>query len=69
MDTLILVIILGYFFPTIISLLRRHNVGGVLIINFLLGWSVIGWIISLIMACGSQSKTVIINNNSKKEKE
>jgi hypothetical protein len=31
---------------------RRINVGRVVVVNVLLGWSVIGWIIALVMASG-----------------
>ena len=51
----ILVIILGfiaYIVPTIVAL-RRHvpNAGSVIVINMLLGWSIIGWAVALAMAC------------------
>jgi hypothetical protein len=32
----------------------HHNQGGIFILNFLLGWTAIGWIIALVMACGSK---------------
>jgi hypothetical protein len=43
-----------YMFPTIIAHLRRHNTGGVAIINVLTGWTVIGWFVALVMACGAR---------------
>lgn len=40
-----------YFLPTMIAAQRRHhNTLGVFLLNFFLGWSVIGWIIALIWA-------------------
>lgn len=40
-----------YFLPSIIALARnKHNIGTILLINFFLGWTAIGWIIALVMA-------------------
>jgi hypothetical protein len=40
-----------YFLPTIIVLARRKkNVLGPILVNVLLGWTVIGWIVALIWA-------------------
>ena len=38
-----------YFLPTIIALVRRHPSGLLIgLINFLLGWSFVGWIVCLV---------------------
>ena len=40
-----------YFLPTIIVLARRKkNVLGPILVNVLLGWTIIGWIVALIWA-------------------
>lgn len=40
-----------YFLPTFVAAQRsHHNVLGVFLVNFLFGWSVIGWIIALVWA-------------------
>lgn len=40
-----------YFLPTIIVLLRRKkNVLGPILVNVLLGWTIVGWIVALIWA-------------------
>lgn len=40
-----------YMFPTIIALARKKkNVGAIFILNFLLGWTLLGWIVALIWA-------------------
>jgi hypothetical protein len=41
-----------YFLPFIVALLRSHNPGGVFVVNLLLGWTLIGWAVALVMACG-----------------
>jgi hypothetical protein len=44
-----------YFLPFMIANSRRHhNQGGIFILNLLLGWTAIGWVIALVMACGSK---------------
>jgi len=40
-----------YFLPTIIAAARhKTNLVGIFLVNFLLGWSVIGWIVALVWA-------------------
>jgi hypothetical protein len=40
-----------YFFPSIIALAKsRPNTLTIVLINFFLGWSLIGWIVALVMA-------------------
>jgi hypothetical protein len=46
---LIGMIILCYFFPTIIAVSRHHRNGSaIFLVNLFFGWSVIGWLIALI---------------------
>lgn len=43
-----------YFLPSIIAILRKkRNLVAIILLNFLFGWSVIGWIITLIWALTS----------------
>jgi hypothetical protein len=45
---------LGYFLPWAIAATRgKSNQAGVGIVNLLVGWTVIGWIVALVMACGA----------------
>jgi hypothetical protein len=39
-----------YFLPTIIASNRGHSVAGILLLNLLIGWTGIGWIILLLWA-------------------
>ncbi len=42
-----------YFLPTIIAANRQHhNVGAIVVVNLLLGWTFIGWVVALAMASG-----------------
>lgn len=49
-------LVVAYFVPTFIAN-RRHtvNVGAVAVVNVLLGWTCIGWIIALAMAAGGMT--------------
>lgn len=41
----------AYFLPTIIAFKRgKRNRGAILALNLLLGWTVLGWVISLVWA-------------------
>lgn len=62
----------AYFFPTLIALIRRKsNAGAIFILNFFLGWTFIGWIVSLVWAVSGnpQPTQVIINNSMTPEKK
>lgn len=40
-----------YFLPTIIAVVRKvRNLGSVVVINFFLGWTLIGWVVALSMS-------------------
>lgn len=60
------ILFIPYFLPTIIALIRRsNNSGGIFLLNLFLGWTFIGWIVSLVWAVASRNSNtpVIINNN------
>ena len=44
------VLTLGYLLPTSIALVRGAPTGVCFFVNLLLGWTVIGWIVALILA-------------------
>jgi len=50
-----LILFVPYFLPTIIAILRKKtNVAAILLINFLLGWTVVGWIVALVWAVSTE---------------
>ena len=55
---MIILLILLYFFPTIVAVLMRshRNGGAILVLNLFLGWTLLGWVIALIWACTTTSK-------------
>ncbi len=64
---LVIMLIVGicfYFIPSIIALLRmKKNLVAIIALNFFLGWSLIGWVISLVWSLSSDSKParIIVN--------
>jgi hypothetical protein len=51
---IVAVLTLGYMLPWAIAATRgKSNSGAIFWINLLLGWSVVGWVIALVMAAGS----------------
>lgn len=48
-----------YFFPSIIGW-RKKNFGAIFVLNLLLGWTIIGWIVSLVWALTHDAKTTIV---------
>lgn len=65
---LILLIIILYFLPTFNAYSnKKRNAGSVFVINFFLGWSIIGWIVALSMSMGKDAKpTVVVKETEKK---
>lgn len=56
-----------YLLPWAIAATRnKSNQGAIFLLNFFLGWSLIGWVISLVMACGAdpQSNIVVVNQST-----
>lgn len=48
-----------YLAPTFIAAGREHhNWGAIIVINLFLGWTFIGWVVALAMACGEVRKPV-----------
>lgn len=43
-----------YFLPAIIAAARQtHNATAILLLNIFLGWTLIGWVVALVMAISS----------------
>ncbi len=51
----------AYFIPTIIAGIRQHpSRRGIFVLNLLLGWTIIFWIVALIQSLGEISRRVRI---------
>lgn len=56
----ITILTFGYMLPWAIAATRgKSNAGAVGWINLLLGWTIIGWIIALVMACGAHQAIAV----------
>jgi len=49
-----------YMLPWAIAALRDVRHWGVFWVNLLLGWTIIGWVIALVMALRSQDRVVVV---------
>ena len=67
MMSFILFLIVLYWLPTLIAIVRQtHSALGVAMINFFLGWTVIGWFLALFWAlAATNSPHVIVIENGR----
>ena len=66
--TFFLVLFLMYWLPTIVAVVRRTpSALGVAAINFFLGWTVIGWVVALVIALAAYpaERVVIIEGRAR----
>ncbi|HCC03589.1 MAG TPA: superinfection immunity protein [Clostridiales bacterium] len=55
--SIVLILITLYFIPSIIAIKKRHkDLSKILMINTFLGWTIVGWIISLVIVINKQKK-------------
>ncbi len=60
MEVLVVIGLLLYFIPTLISVLRRrNNTLAIFALNLFLGWSVIGWVVSLVWALSAEANKTV----------
>ena len=59
-----IIFLVPYFLPSIVAFSRgKDNAAAIFILNFFLGWTLIGWVVCLVWALsGNKSTTVIVNN-------
>ena len=59
MMTFILFLFVMYWLPTLIAIVRQTpSALGVAMLNFFLGWTVVGWIVAFIWACAADTRPV-----------
>jgi|SRR5215472_10950934 len=50
-----------YFLPTIVALVRHSpNAGMVIVVNLFLGWSLVGWVVALVLAVKPTQPQVVV---------
>jgi hypothetical protein len=53
----VLLAVAAYWVPTLTAVLRGvRNWGSVIVVNLFLGWTLIGWVVALAMACRSRER-------------
>ena len=65
-----LIIIIGlviYFIPCIVGRNNR-NASTVFLVNLFFGWTLLGWVIALILAISDSKETVVVHGNNKADK-
>jgi hypothetical protein len=61
------VIVILYFLPSIIAMCKRkRNDVAIGVMNLLLGWTGIGWVVALIWACTNDVKPVVMYREESK---
>lgn len=57
------VLTLGYLLPTAIAYQRRHtNTLAIFLLDFFLGWTLLGWVAALVWSALKQPPTVVIQS-------
>lgn len=60
----LMLLLVPYFLPAIVAIVRKKNsAAGIFLLNFFLGWTLIGWIGALIWALSSDRQPMVIVNN------
>jgi Superinfection immunity protein len=58
-------IIAGYFLPSLVSVLRhKRNAEAIFVLNLLLGWTLVGWVIALVWAVTVDTATVYASSQA-----
>ena len=56
----LLVVLVPYFIPSIVALSRgMQNKGSIIVVNLFLGWTFIGWVVALAMACAGKKSAPV----------
>ncbi|MGA2387369.1 MAG: superinfection immunity protein [Candidatus Sulfotelmatobacter sp.] len=49
-----------YFLPSVVALARsKRDITAIVLLNFFLGWTMIGWVIALVWACKTDVPMVV----------
>lgn len=63
-QTYLIVSLIVYFFPFLLSIITRNRTAAVFVMNLFLGWTFIGWILALIWSISPNrnQQSIIVNN-------
>lgn len=49
------IVTFGYFVPTTVAIYKnRKNTGAIFVLNFFLGWTLIGWVVAFVWAMAEE---------------
>ena len=49
-----------YFLPSLIAIARsKRDIAGIVLLNFFLGWTMIGWVVALVWAVKADMPAVV----------
>jgi hypothetical protein len=59
--TVLLIMALLYFVPSVIAFAaNRRNVAGIVLVNLLLGWTFLGWVVALVWATIPDAEVLVL---------
>jgi len=67
METLVFIVMLlisfgMYFLPSFVANSKKHkNLTGIILLNLLLGWTFLGWVIALVWSVQAQDKQKVVD--------
>jgi Superinfection immunity protein len=65
MGTIVVVLVVAYFIPAVVALLRSHRQKGAIIaLNILLGWTFVGWVAALVWSFTNPTPVVVVHESS-----
>ncbi len=65
---MILIFLVIYFLPTIVAMNRKHqSTVGIVLLNILLGWTFLGWVIAFVWAFSNPIHVVVNNKVSERQ--
>jgi hypothetical protein len=60
MSVLLIICIALYFTPGLIAAFRSHHqAAAIIVLNLLLGWTIIGWVVAIVWACMNPPPVVV----------
>lgn len=60
---LLSILTVGYMLPTTIAIMRsRSNAGSIFVVNLFLGWTLIGWVVSLAWSVATDQNSIAKSN-------
>ena len=59
-----IILMLLYFLPSIVGY-NKKNANSICVLNFFLGWTLVGWVVALIWAMAKDKENIVVVNEPK----